>query len=82
MKNLKLTKGLITLSSAALVAALTVALPATAQAADTCAKTTVLSGTKSVSVEKCNGTDGNNSKYQYLLKSAMAQMEIIPSMKS
>jgi len=53
MKNLKLTKGLITLSSAALVAALTVALPATAQAADTCVKTTVLSGTKSVSVELC-----------------------------
>ena len=67
MKNLKLTKGLITLSSAALVAALTVALPATAQAADTCAKTTVLSGTKSVSVEKCNGTDGNNSKYEIMM---------------
>ena len=67
MKNLKLTKGLITLSSAALVAALTVALPATAQAADTCVKTTVLSGTKSVSVEKCNGTDGNNSKYEIMM---------------
>ena len=67
MKNLKLTKGLITLSSAALVAALTVALPATAQAADTCVKTTVLSGTRSVSVEKCTGTDGNKSKYEIMM---------------
>jgi esterase/lipase len=67
MKNLKLTKGLITLSSAALIAALTVALPATAQAADSCVSTSVLSGTKSVSVEKCNGTDGNNSKYEIMM---------------
>ena len=67
MKNLKLTKGLTTLTSAALIAAFTVALPTVASAADTCVKTTVLSGTKSVSVEKCNGTDGNNSKYEIMM---------------
>ena len=67
MKNLKLTKGLITLTSAALIAAFTVALPTVASAADTCVKTSVLSGTKSVSVEKCNGTDGNNSKYEIMM---------------
>ena len=67
MKNLKLTKGLITLTSAALIAAFTVALPTVASAADTCVTTSVLSGTKSVSVEKCNGTDGNNSKYEIMM---------------
>ena len=46
MKNLKLTKGLVALSSAALIAAFTVAVPTVAQAVDSCAKTTVASGTK------------------------------------
>jgi len=67
MKNLKLTKGLIALSSAALIATFTVAVPTVANAADTCVNTSVQSGTKSVSVEKCTGTDGNNSKYEIMM---------------
>ena len=67
MKNLKLTKGLVALSSAALIAAFTVAVPTVAQAVDSCAKTTVASGTKSVAVEKCTGTDMNKSKYEIMM---------------
>jgi pimeloyl-ACP methyl ester carboxylesterase len=67
MKNLKLTKGLVALSSAALIAAFTVAVPTVARAADSCVNTSVLSGTKSVSVEKCTGTDDNKSKYEIIM---------------
>jgi pimeloyl-ACP methyl ester carboxylesterase len=67
MKNLKLTKGLVALSSAALIAAFTVAVPTVARAADSCVNTSVLSGAKAVSVEKCTGTDGNKSKYEIMM---------------
>ena len=67
MKNLKLTKGLVALSSAALIAAFTVAVPTVAQAVDSCDQTTVASGTKSVAVEKCTGTDANKSKYEIMM---------------
>ena len=67
MKNLKLTKGLITLSSAVLIAALTVALPATAQAATDCINIAGQPGTTIVAVEKCTGTDDNNSRYEILM---------------
>jgi hypothetical protein len=48
MKNLKLTKGLVALSTAALIAAFTVAVPTVARAADDCQETTILSGIKVV----------------------------------
>jgi pimeloyl-ACP methyl ester carboxylesterase len=67
MKNLKLTKGLIALSSAALIAAFTVAVPTAARAADDCQETTILSGIKVVDIEKCTGTDMNKSKYEIIM---------------
>ena len=67
MKNLKLTKGLVALSSAALIAAFTVAVPTVARAADNCQETTILSGIKVVDIEKCTGTDGNKSKYEIIM---------------
>ena len=67
MKNLKLTKGLVALSSAALIAAFTVAVPTVARAADGCQETTILSGVKVVDIEKCTGTDGNKSKYEIMM---------------
>jgi len=67
MKNLKLTKGLVALSSAALIAAFTVAVPTVARAADDCQETTILSGIKVVDIEKCTGTDGNKSKYEIIM---------------
>ena len=67
MKNLKLTKGLVALSSAALIAAFTVAVPTVARAADDCQETTILSGIKVVDIEKCTGTDMNKSKYEIIM---------------
>ena len=67
MKNLKLTKGLVALTSAALVAVFTVAIPTVARAADECVKANVLSGTKLLTVEKCSGTDSNKSKYEIMM---------------
>ena len=67
MKNLKLTKGLVALTSAALVAVFTVAIPTVARADQACIETTVLSGAKDVAVEKCNGTDENKSKYEIMM---------------
>ena len=67
MKNLKLTKGLVALSSAVLIAAFTVAVPTVARADEACTNTTVLSGAKAVTVEKCNGTDENKSKYEIMM---------------
>ncbi len=67
MKNLKVRKGLLTLSSIALIATFTVAVPTAARATDACTTTSVQSGTKSVSVEKCTGTDGNKSKYEIMM---------------
>jgi len=64
MKNLKLKKGLIALTSAALVAAFAVAVPASASAAATCANTGFIDGAKYVAYEKCTGTDDNGSKYE------------------
>ena len=64
MKNLKLKKGLIALTSAALVAAFAVAVPASASAAATCANTGFIDGAKYVAFEKCTGTDDNGSKYE------------------
>ncbi|MFM8628042.1 MAG: hypothetical protein ACKOCP_04575, partial [Candidatus Nanopelagicus sp.] len=67
MKNLKLTKGLIALSSAALIAAFTVAVPTVARAADKCEETIVFLGVQVVDVEKCTGTDDNKSKYEIMM---------------
>ncbi len=67
MKNLKLTKGLAALSTAALIAAFTVAVPTVAHAADDCQETTILSGIKVVDIEKCTGTDENKSKYEIMM---------------
>jgi pimeloyl-ACP methyl ester carboxylesterase len=64
MKNLKLKKGLIALTSAALVAAFAVAVPASASAAATCANTGFIDGAKYVAYEKCTGTDDNGSQYE------------------
>lgn len=67
MKNLKLTKGLITLSSAALIATFTMAVPTVARAADKCEETIVFLGVQVVDVEKCTGTDDNKSKYEIMM---------------
>ena len=67
MKNLKLTKGLVALSTAALIAAFTVAVPTVARAADDCQETTILYGIKVVDIEKCTGTDANKSKYEIIM---------------
>ena len=67
MKNLKVRKGLLTLSSIALIATFTVAVPTAARATDECTTTSVQSGTKSVAVEKCTGTDANKSKYEIMM---------------
>ena len=64
MKNLKLKKGLVALTSAALVAVFAVAIPSTASAASTCANTGFIDGAKYVAIEKCTGTDDNGSKYE------------------
>jgi pimeloyl-ACP methyl ester carboxylesterase len=64
MKNLKLKKGLVALTSAALVAVFAVAIPSTATAASTCANTGFIDGAKYVAIEKCTGTDDNGSKYE------------------
>ena len=58
MKNLKLKKGLVALTSAALVAAFAVAIPSAARAADapTC--------TTASKVETCKGLDDNGSTYE------------------
>ena len=58
MKNLKLKKGLVALTSAALVAAFAVAIPSAARAADAPTCTTVNR------IETCNGVDDNGSKYE------------------
>ena len=49
------------------IAALTVALPATAQAATDCINIAGQPGTTIVAVEKCTGTDDNNSRYEILM---------------
>ena len=67
MKNLKLTKGLVALTSAALVAVFTVAIPTVARAADGCVDTTILSGIKVVDIQRCTGTDENKSKYETIM---------------
>ena len=67
MKNLKLTKGLVALTSAALVAVFTVAIPTVARAADGCVDTTILSGIKVVDIQRCTGTDENKSKYEIMM---------------
>jgi pimeloyl-ACP methyl ester carboxylesterase len=58
MKNLKLKKGLVALTSAALVAAFAVAIPSAARAADAPTCTTVSK------VETCKGVDDNGSNYE------------------
>lgn len=67
MKNLKVTKGLVALTSAALVAVFTVAIPTVARAADGCVDTTILSGIKVVDIQRCTGTDDNKSKYETIM---------------
>lgn len=67
MKNLKLTKGLVALTSAALVAVFTVAIPTVARAAEGCVDTTILSGIKVVDIQRCTGTDENKSKYETIM---------------
>jgi pimeloyl-ACP methyl ester carboxylesterase len=65
MKNLKLTKGLVALTSAALVAVFTVAIPTVARAAEpTCSDTGFIDGAKFVAFQKCTDVDSNGSKYE------------------
>ena len=65
MKNLKLKKGLVALTSAALVAAFAVAIPSAARAAEpTCSDTGFIDGAKFVAFQKCTGADGNGSNYE------------------
>ena len=61
MKNLKLKKGLVALTSAALVAVFAVAIPSSARAADAPTCTTVSK------VETCKGVDDNGSTYEIRL---------------
>jgi pimeloyl-ACP methyl ester carboxylesterase len=65
MKNLKLKKGLTALISAALLATFAVAVPSVARAAEpTCDYSYFGTIVKSISYEKCTGTDDNGSKYE------------------
>jgi len=69
MKNLKTRKGLAALVVTALVTTLAVAIPTSAQANTTCAKASFKSAGKTVSYQKCTGTDWQGSKYEIRMPS-------------
>ena len=68
MKNLKTRKGLAALVVTALVTTLAVAIPTSAQATS-CSKESFTSAGKSVSYQKCTGTDWQGAKYEIRMPS-------------
>jgi hypothetical protein len=68
MKNLMTRKALASLVVTALVTTLAVAIPSSAQAT-TCSKASFTSAGKSVSYQKCTGTDWQGAKYEIRMPS-------------
>ena len=68
MKNLKTRKSLAALVVTALVTTLAVAIPSSAQATS-CSKASFTSAGKSVSYQKCTGTDWQGAKYEIRMPS-------------
>ena len=68
MKNIKTRKSLAALVVTALVTTLAVAIPSSAQAT-TCSKASFTSAGKSVSYQKCTGTDWQGSQYEIRMPS-------------
>ena len=68
MKNLKTRKSLAALVVTALVTTLAVAIPTSAQATS-CSKESFTSAGKSVSFQKCTGTDWQGAKYEIRMPS-------------
>jgi hypothetical protein len=68
MKNTKARKSLAALVVTALVTTLAVAIPTSAQAT-TCSKASFTSAGKSVSYQKCTGTDWQGAKYEIRMPS-------------
>ena len=68
MKNTKTRKSLAALVVTALVTTLAVAIPTSAQAT-TCSKASFTSAGKSVSYQKCTGTDWQGAKYEIRMPS-------------
>jgi dienelactone hydrolase len=69
MKNIKSHKALAALVVTALVTTLTVAIPSAANATTTCTKASFKSSGKSVSYQKCTGTDWQGAKYEIRMPS-------------
>jgi len=69
MKNIKSHKALAALVVTALVTTMAVAIPSAANATTTCAKASFKSSGKSVSYQKCTGTDWQGAKYEIRMPS-------------
>ncbi|CAB4370644.1 MAG: hypothetical protein F2918_00985 [Actinobacteria bacterium] len=69
MKNIKINKTLATMVVTALVTTLAVAIPTTANASTKCSKESFTSAGKSVSYQKCTGTDAQGSQYEFRMPS-------------
>jgi dienelactone hydrolase len=69
MRNIKVNKSLAALVVTALVTTLAVAVPTAANASTSCSKASFTSAGKSVSYQKCTGTDWQGSKYEIRMPS-------------
>jgi len=69
MKNIKVNKTLATMVVTALVTTLAVAIPTTANASTKCSKESFTAAGKSVSYQKCTGTDAQGSQYEFRMPS-------------
>jgi hypothetical protein len=69
MRNIKVNKSLAALVVTALVTTLAVVVPTAANASTSCSKASFTSAGKSVSYQKCTGTDWQGSKYEIRMPS-------------
>ena len=69
MRNIKVNKSLAALVVTALVTTLAVAVPTAANASTSCSKASFTSAGKSVSYQKCTGTDWQGSQYEIRMPS-------------
>ena len=69
MRNTKVNKSLAALVVTALVTTLAVAVPTAANASTSCSKESFTSAGKSVSYQKCTGTDWQGAKYEIRMPS-------------
>jgi len=69
MRNIKINKSLAALVVTALVTTLAVAVPTAANASTSCSKESFTSAGKSVSYQKCTGTDWQGAKYEIRMPS-------------